>query len=41
MNTLIVIYAIADALLVAALIITVFCPIYEGEKSLWDKWRRK
>lgn len=41
MLTVVILWAIADALLLAGLIIMVFCPLYEGEKSWWQKWRRK
>lgn len=38
MATLLILWAIADALLLAGLLIMVFRPIREGQQSLWSEW---
>lgn len=41
MTAILIMWIIADALLFAALIIHVFCPIYHGAPSLWEQWRNR
>ena len=40
MTLVIIMYAIADFLMIAGFVILIFCPIYEGEPSCWEQWRR-
>jgi hypothetical protein len=37
--TTLTLWIIADALMAAGVVILIFCPIYEGQPSLWERFK--
>lgn len=37
----IILWAVADMFLVASLFIAIFCRIWQGSPSVWERWRAK